>query len=221
MFSNDTNRKPINRHLSVPAQRDPKRQSQLLMESKRRSLAIKDTDLLEQMLRGDLAGFEDSDENSVDDDDQEEEEQVLDLGIHDDDDDDDDSVITSNDLDEEKEEKESVTSRTVSPTNDSSESLKGNLDESSCLTCNAFPCTFPCKHSLPKPSNNSENDPFALFTGVTLILGFASQMGVTDDWTVPVTLATLVSGFLWSGNNKKKVKRFTHQQKITAVTAEE
>ncbi|KAI8059869.1 hypothetical protein BC940DRAFT_247299, partial [Gongronella butleri] len=33
---------------------DPRRQSQLLMESKRRSLAIKDTSLLEQMLRGDL-----------------------------------------------------------------------------------------------------------------------------------------------------------------------
>ncbi|KAI8882307.1 hypothetical protein K501DRAFT_251708 [Backusella circina FSU 941] len=219
MFSNDNNRKPVNRHLSVPVQRDPKRQSQLLMESKRRSLAIKDTDLLEQMLRGDLAGFEDSDDNSVDNDD-EEEEQVLDLGDNGDDDDN-DSAITSNDMDEEKEEKESVTSRTVSPINDNSESLKGNLDESSCLTCNAFPCNFPCKHSPPKPSNHSENDPFALFTGVTLILGFASQMGVTDDWTVPVTLATLVSGFLWSGNNNKKAKRFTHQQKITAVTVEE
>ncbi|SAL97422.1 hypothetical protein [Absidia glauca] len=41
-------------HQSPSPPPDPRRQSQMLMESKRRSLAIKDTDLLEKMLRGDL-----------------------------------------------------------------------------------------------------------------------------------------------------------------------
>jgi hypothetical protein len=42
-----------------------------------------------------------------------------------------------------------------------------------------------------------------LFTCITLILGIASRLGLTDDWTVPITLATLVSGFLWSENKKR------------------
>ncbi|KAG1178125.1 hypothetical protein G6F70_003593 [Rhizopus microsporus] len=45
----------MNRPSSSLIPQDLKRQSQLLMESKRRSLAIKDTHLLEQMLKGDLA----------------------------------------------------------------------------------------------------------------------------------------------------------------------
>jgi hypothetical protein len=71
-----------------------------------------------------------------------------------------------------------------------------------CLTCNGFPCTLPCKHSLNLIKHSKKDDPFALFTGVTIVLGIASQLGVTDDWTVPITLATLVSGFLWNGNKK-------------------
>ncbi|CAO3633666.1 unnamed protein product [Mucor hiemalis] len=60
MYSHHNVPNTISRLLTPPPiiQRDPKRQSQLLMESKRRSLAVKDTDLLEQMLRGDLEGFD-------------------------------------------------------------------------------------------------------------------------------------------------------------------
>ncbi|ORZ16533.1 hypothetical protein BCR42DRAFT_327665, partial [Absidia repens] len=61
MMQRDLNCKDINsmrhhhqQHHSPSPPPDPKRQSQMLMESKRRSLAIKDTDLLEKMLRGDL-----------------------------------------------------------------------------------------------------------------------------------------------------------------------
>ncbi|KAI8638626.1 translation initiation factor eIF3 subunit-domain-containing protein [Parasitella parasitica] len=134
-----------------PIQSDPKRQSQMLMESKRRSLAIKDTDILEQMLRGDLEGFNQqqhhhhqTQRNST----------IMVIEEHDD--------------------------------------LKKGINEKliSCLTCDGFPCTFPCNHSLNN-HNSKTDDPFALFTGVALALGVASQLGITDDWTVPITLATL------------------------------
>ncbi len=169
-------------------QRDPKRQSQMLMESKRRSLAIKDTDLLEQMLRGDLEGFEHY-RPSDDEEDEEEEESE-------------DDTTTSKLL-------ESISTRSASPSTIMIEQEEFILDENDkkgtitcCLTCNGFPCTLPCKHSLNLIKHSKKDDPFALFTGVTIVLGIASQLGVTDDWTVPITLATLVSGFLWNGNKK-------------------
>lgn len=149
-------------------QSDPKRQSQLLMQSKRRSLAIKDTDLLEQMLRGDLEAFDSREE--------EEEEE-----------------------DEYTSDKEEEAPATPLPINPPTIELP-QPPPSSCLTCDGFPCTFPCSHT----TRTQTKDPFAFLTGLTIILGFASQLGITDDWTVPITLATLVSTFLWTSNQKKK-----------------
>ncbi|OAD66491.1 hypothetical protein PHYBLDRAFT_160582 [Phycomyces blakesleeanus NRRL 1555(-)] len=45
-------------------------------------------------------------------------------------------------------------------------------------------------------------DPFVPFVVMAILLGLAAQLGVTDDWTVPITLVTMVSGFLWSGAAK-------------------
>ena len=165
-------------------QRDPKRQSHLLMESKRRSLAIKDTNLLEQMLRGDLEGFD-----SYQPSDEEEEESE-----------DDTSMKTEN--------IPSSSTRSLSPStilieHQVIDEQNDNKGTNCCLTCSGFPCALPCKHSLNIIKHSNKNDPFALFTSVTLVLGIASQMGVTDDWTVPITLATLVSGFLLQGNTKR------------------
>lgn len=187
MFPHSSSNNSINRLLTPPPptiQRDPKRQSQMLMESKRRSLAIKDTDLLEQMLRGDLEGF--------------------------------DQYQPSGDEEEESEDdvsKVGDTTRSASPATITIEEFVEENDKKGttttttcCLTCNGLPCTFPCRHSL-NPTYSKKDDPFALFTSVTIVLGIASQFGITDDWTVPITLATLVSGFLWSGNKNKNVTR--------------
>lgn len=180
MFPHSNSNNNINRLLTPPPptiQRDPKRQSQMLMESKRRSLAIKDTDLLEQMLRGDLEGFEQYHPSEGE---EEESEDDSKLG---------DSI------------------RSSSPATITIEEFVDQNDKKGittcCLTCNGLPCTFPCRHSL-NPKHSKKDDPFALFTSVTIVLGIASQLGITDDWTVPITLATLVSGFLWTGNKNKK-----------------
>lgn len=174
-------------------QSDPKRQSQLLMQSKRRSLAIKDTDLLEQMLRGDLEGFGAREE------DEEEEEEDYEDHIE---------YVPSDKEEEEEqehveepvEEKRSV--RVPEPLPTLSEP-KPTTTTATCLTCSGLPCTFPCSHST---NTSKPTDPFAFVTGITIILSFASQFGITDDWTVPITLATLVSSFLWNGNKKNKKK---------------
>jgi hypothetical protein len=201
----------LNRLLTPPPappiiQRDPKRQSQMLMESKRRSLAIKDTDLLEQMLRGDLEGFEQY--QPSEDEEEEESEEDMDILLN-------NSKILEESIRSstpastiliEQEEEEEIT--------DKNDNKKGtNQTTSYCLTCTGFPCTFPCNHSSTNLLNNNNfsikknDDPFALFTGVTIVLGIASQLGISDDWTIPITLATLVSGFLYSGNKNKKNKK--------------
>jgi hypothetical protein len=163
----------------------------MLMESKRRSLAIKDTDILEQMLRGDLEGFHHQQpvyqpsEDELDEDTEEEE---------------DHSLSHSKLLDEST---HSASPSTIMILEENRN--KGMMIDNQplcCFTCNGFPCTFPCQHSLQN-NNSKTNDPFALFTGVTIVLGIASQLGITDDWTVPITLATLVSSFLWAGRKNK------------------
>lgn len=187
MFPHTSSHNSINRLLTPPPppiiQRDPKRQSQMLMDSKRRSLAIKDTDLLEQMLRGDLEGFEQYHPSEGEEEEEEESEDDL--------------------------SKLGDSTRSASPTTITIEEIVNENDKKGtttpcCLKCNGLPCTFPCRHSL-NPTYSKKDDPFALFTSVTIVLGIASQFGVTDDWTVPITLATLVSGFLWSGSKNKKV----------------
>ncbi|GAA5805154.1 hypothetical protein HPULCUR_010667 [Helicostylum pulchrum] len=178
MFSHNNNRL-----LTPPPpmiQRDPKRQSHMLMESKRRSLAVKDTDLLEQMLRGDLEGFEQYQPSEGEEEEEESEDDII-------------SKL------EESIRISSPSAVMIEEYND-----KKGTTTTNCISCNGFPCTFPCKHSL-NPKHSKKDDPFALFTGVTIVLGIASQLGITDDWTVPVTLATLVSGFLWTGNKNKKI----------------
>ncbi|KAG2202049.1 hypothetical protein INT47_006241 [Mucor saturninus] len=183
MFPHSSSHNSINRLLTPPPptiQRDPKRQSQMLMDSKRRSLAIKDTDLLEQMLRGDLEGFEHYHPSEGEE--EESEDDVSKLG---------DSTRSA-----------SPTTITIEEIVNDENHKKGTTTPC-CLKCNGLPCTFPCSHSL-NPTYSKKDDPFALFTSVTIVLGIASQFGITDDWTVPITLATLVSGFLWSGNKNKK-----------------
>lgn len=211
----------MNRLLTPPPappmiQRDPKRQSQMLMESKRRSLAIKDTDLLEQMLRGDLEGFEQY-QPSEGEEEEESEEEDLDVPVE-------RSNITpaaarsmtpatSTILIQQEEEIEEEEEQEQDENNKKGTAININ-NTACCLTCNGFPCTFPsCNNHLPttlsstKSHQNEKNDdPFTLFTGVTIILGIASQLGISDDWTVPITLATLVSGFLYSSAGKKTKK---------------
>ncbi|CEP08340.1 hypothetical protein [Parasitella parasitica] len=190
-----------------PIQSDPKRQSQMLMESKRRSLAIKDTDILEQMLRGDLEGFnqqhhhhhaqqqdhEDIMYQQSEDDDNDSRQDLLDL------DDEDIQSTTSSSIAAAETQRNS----TVMVIEEHDDLKKGINDKTiSCLTCDGFPCTFPCNHSL-NTNNSKTDDPFAFFTGVALALGVTSQLGITDDWTVPITLATLVISFLWKGSKTK------------------
>ncbi|KAL7318122.1 hypothetical protein PS15m_004384 [Mucor circinelloides] len=190
-----------------PIQSDPKRQSQMLMESKRRSLAIKDTDLLEQMLRGDLEGFNQQHHHSH---------QAQD--VYQPSEDEEDARQDMLDLEDEEgeEDNQSTTSSSIAAADTKCNSTIMLIEEQdelnkkginnnktiSCLTCDGFPCTFPCNHSL-KNNDSKTNDPFALFTGVAIALGIASQLGITDDWTVPITLATLVSSFLWNGSKNK------------------
>ena len=67
---------------------------------------------------------------------------------------------------------------------------------------------IPCQYSDQTLDNDTMKDnskfgetrqhPFALFAVLAGALGFASQLGVTDDWTLPITLAILVSVFLRS-----------------------
>ncbi|KAI8139212.1 hypothetical protein BJV82DRAFT_627597 [Fennellomyces sp. T-0311] len=162
---------------------DPKRQSQLLMATKRRSLAIKDTDALERMLRGDLQQKDDEDEEEESDND--------------------DNASTETDRD---------TNMTTPPRSSSPRQLlEDDVPEKqptqdrrrvlSFLSCGVLPCAYPVEPSQPIPKME-ENDPFAPFTLMTIFLGLAAQMGITDDWTLPITLAALVSGFLWSGAAK-------------------
>ncbi|KAI9474053.1 MAG: translation initiation factor eIF3 subunit-domain-containing protein [Benjaminiella poitrasii] len=150
-------------------QSDPKRQSYMLMESKRRSLAIKDTDLLEQMLRGDLEiGFQHLQQDSSDRSSSSS------------------SVITNN---------------TLSSQDGSKETDEG-INNTSCYYNGFLPCTFPSKNQSITPSsllnniiidnNSKKHSPYMLFACMAISLGFASYLGITDDWTVPITLVTLV-----------------------------
>ncbi|KAG0171162.1 hypothetical protein DFQ28_000230 [Apophysomyces sp. BC1034] len=162
--------------------RNPRHQSQLLMETKRRSLAIKDTDMLEQMLRGDLGRLEDGEDVS------EEEE--------------DDGSL---DDDSDKDTKMTTPPRSLSPQDTDKPMMAKML-----LTQESTP-HFPSRGhipgaypGLPGCSNVSDacserKDSFAPFTLMAILLGLSSQFGITDDWTVPITMAALVSGFLWSG----------------------
>ncbi|KAG1061502.1 hypothetical protein G6F42_027661 [Rhizopus arrhizus] len=177
------------------------------MESKRRSLAIKDTDLLEQMLRGDLEGFNQQHHHShqaqdvyqPSEDEEDARQDMLDL---EDEEDEEDSQSTTSSSIAAADTKRNSTIMLIEEQDELNKKGINNDKTISCLTCDGFPCTFPCSHSL-KNNDSKTNDPFALFTGVAIALGIASQLGITDDWTVPITLATLVSSFLWNGSKNK------------------
>lgn len=157
---------------------DPKRQSHLLMERKRRSLAIKDNNELEHMLSGDL------DYNTV-----------------------------YNDLDEDSlcDKESSSNSKLSGLFKVDDEPLQ--LDDYDQQTRLQHQYSIPCQYSEEKHddgiNDNKSNlfgergqHPFALFAVLTGALGFASQLGVTDDWSLPITLALLVSVFLRSEGAK-------------------
>lgn len=175
---------------------DPKRQSQLLMDTKRRSLAIKDTDALERMLRGDLQV--ESIMPAAED------------GSEDEDEEDAASVETDKDTNM------TTPPRACSPQQQQHEEendyhcvmeKQQPVEErhrlvQSFLSNGVLPCAYPAQQHTSTHSEQQGNDPFAPFTLMTIFLGLASQMGVTDDWTLPITLTVLVSGFLWSGAAK-------------------
>ncbi|KAI7886431.1 hypothetical protein K492DRAFT_233445 [Lichtheimia hyalospora FSU 10163] len=179
---------------------DPKRQSQLLMDTKRRSLAIKDTDALERMLRGDLQVESVMQNHPTTEDGSEEE-------------DDEDAASIETDKDTNM----TTPPRACSPQQQQDDDdyhcvmeKQQHVEEKhplvqSFLSCRVLPCAYPAQQNASTASANPEqqaNDPFAPFTLMTIFLGLASQMGVTDDWTLPITLTVLVSGFLWSGAAK-------------------
>ncbi|KAF7727111.1 hypothetical protein EC973_007972 [Apophysomyces ossiformis] len=179
---NDRNAKAITPTSKITEERvrNPRQQSQLLMETKRRSLAIKDTEMLEQMLRGDLGRLVDEVDGSDDD--------------------------ASLDEDSDKDTRMTTPPRSLSPQDTVKPMMaKMLLDQES--TCRLslrgkIPGAFPERldnSGNPSDTYSKAKDPFAPFTVMTLLLGLASQFGVTDDWTVPITLAALVSSFLWSG----------------------
>ncbi|ORZ01488.1 hypothetical protein BCR43DRAFT_522325 [Syncephalastrum racemosum] len=198
--------------LPTPSARDldPKRQSQMLMANKRRSLAVKDTDALERMLRGDL------------DDGRRDKRELPYKGPG-------EEQIEDN-TDEEYDEKNTTMTtppRSQSPGDHQEQgdadavsmcsNGKNNDDDEqqqkrrcrrpvlSFLSGGVLPCAYPTATTsqLKHIVRESEvKDPFAPFTLMTILLALAAQFGITDDWTVPITLAVLVSGFLWSGAAK-------------------
>ncbi|ORZ17919.1 hypothetical protein BCR42DRAFT_325418 [Absidia repens] len=152
---------------------DPARQSHMLMESKRRTLAIKDTELLEKILRSQRYGITPpSPTSSLDQED----------ASHEEDEDDNDDEKTHSD--------------TPSPiTTCQPPSWTPFLSTTS----------LPCKYNASSSCSSIQLDKSLAPPGfilMTVFLGCASQMGITDDWTLPLTLTLMVSGFLWTGGAK-------------------
>ncbi|KAF7726461.1 hypothetical protein EC973_008696 [Apophysomyces ossiformis] len=141
--------------------RNPKRHSQILMDTKRRSLAIKDTQMLEELL---LQQYEED----------------TDL------DDDRDTVDTDKD-----------TKMTTPPR--SSTPLGLDEDDSMFLTISSYatPGTYTNTHS------STRHTMIVPFSIMTILLGIAAQLRITDDWTLPITLAVLVSGYTGKGTQVK------------------
>ncbi|KAI8354160.1 hypothetical protein BD560DRAFT_407755 [Blakeslea trispora] len=178
---------PVSRLLTPPpTQNDLQKQSQLLMESKRRTLAIKDTDLLEQMLRGDLQELDHQNQSLLESESEE------------------DEPNTTGHISSARTSRSAKTRSTLMMIEEEQITNNKGINMPSCYTCDGFSCTFPCNHS-PHPTNSKADDPFALFACIAIVLGIASQLGITDDWTVPITLAILISRFLWSGSKLNRL----------------
>lgn len=181
----------------------------MLMATKRRSLAVKDTDALERMLRGDLDdGRRDKRELPY----KGSEEEQADINTDEEYDEKNTTMTTpprsQSPEDHEKEgdaDTVSICSTDKSNYDDEQQKRRRRRPVLSFLSGGVLPCAYPTttgsqlKHIVRE---NEVKDPFAPFTLMTILLALAAQFGVTDDWTVPITLAVLVSGFLWSGAAK-------------------
>ncbi|KAJ2962172.1 hypothetical protein NQZ79_g2676 [Umbelopsis isabellina] len=186
---------------------DPRRRSQLLMASKRLSFKTNDTELLEKMLRGDLSvGDEDSGErHHVFDDDHSHDDKSRVNEFKQD-------VDTSNKKQEED----------VVPTDPahilSNASKKGPKMKNDKIKANEvgdkaddmlaspgrtdLPCIYP-DHPTAKKASSAAKTPSgasALFVTMSFLFGIAASLQITDDWTLPITLAVLASRFLWTGS---------------------
>ncbi|ORX58234.1 hypothetical protein DM01DRAFT_1405855 [Hesseltinella vesiculosa] len=189
---------PPSTHLSSPSPPpDPKRQSRLLMASKRRSLAIKDTDILEKMLRGDLDLHADPPSPPL-----------VTPRVS--------ESFTPQDkpapIDASPPATPTASTWAASPTTPSTplprafsnlppffftlSSWKHFFAKSiDAPVTSVIPGDFVLTHT----TTHSHLHTSYLFAIVTILLALASLGGITDDWTLPITLAVLVSSFLWSG----------------------
>ncbi|CAO3624350.1 unnamed protein product [Cunninghamella blakesleeana] len=185
----DHSERAIHHHSPSPPP-DPKRQSQMLMESKRRSLAIKDTDLLEKMLRGDL----DLENNNN---------MIPPSPTA--------STVSSHGHPKEENDNHDLTEKVNESSLLSSSPLLVPSHQPIVSASSSFLPTSLSSYSIPcgYSTNNNEHNkiPFtspapAIFVFITLILACAAKLKITDDWTLPITMAILVSGFLWTSGGK-------------------
>lgn len=185
---------------------DPRRRSQLLMASKRLSFRTNDTQLLEKMLRGDL---------SVGDERSREHHHVFD------DDDSDDDRNGNSEVSDSKQDIEPEPVKKLPQAIDTkewpSQSMKsGNRipkvkdvkdktdkqikepqlgsDQSE------IPCLYPNSKQAADRTMNVPEVSSSVFTAMSLLFGIAATLQITDDWTLPITLAFLASRFLWTGS---------------------
>lgn len=185
---------------------DPRRRSQLLMASKRLSFKTNDTELLEKMLRGDL---------SVGDEDSGERHHVFD----DDHSHDDKSKVNEfkQDVDTSNKKQEEHVVPTDSAHKISNTSKKGPKMKNDKIKANEvgdkaddilaapgtdLPCIYP---DLPTANHTSStakvpDGASPLFVTMSFLFGIAASLQITDDWTLPITLAVLASRFLWTGS---------------------
>ncbi|CAO3608931.1 unnamed protein product [Cunninghamella echinulata] len=187
VFQKDVNHsdRAIHHHSPSPPP-DPKRQSQMLMESKRRSLAIKDTDLLEKMLRGDL-DMENHTNNDI----------IPPSPTA--------STVSSHSHPKEENDNQDQTSEKVNEP-PSPPSSNHYHQQHPLVSSKPLSCSIPCSYSTFDNDDHNKiplSSPApAIFVFITFILGCAAKLSITDDWTLPFVMAVLVSGFLWTGGAK-------------------
>jgi hypothetical protein len=198
-------------------QPDPRRRSQLLMASKRLSFRTNDTQLLEKMLRGDLSvGDEGRHHHVFDDDDSD-----------DDDDRNGNSEVSSSkqEIETVKTPEAIVTkewpSQTLKPGSkiikiqdekrNTDNKVKDKDDDKKDDQVNdtkiikeqgqtELPCLYPNPEESTIHATNMAGGQHAVFAAMSLLFGIAATLQITDDWTVPITLAVLASRFLWTGS---------------------
>ncbi|KAI7865955.1 hypothetical protein BDF14DRAFT_1743965 [Spinellus fusiger] len=176
---------------------NPEKQSQMLMETKRRSLAIKDTSALEAMLRGDLESEKSMHLTHLPKTSSFESLHSLDASVASD---------LSTDLLEPSYSTKPFEQR-MSSSNKPYEPMRVQVQPIDAHTPPTTPVAFDVLPGdymgMPRTFTSwNPHDPFVPFALMAILLGIAVQSGITDDWTMPITLVTMVSGFLWSGAAK-------------------